>query len=114
MSMDGLIVKQPYAGLIISGRKKWEMRLWPPPAGKLGRKVYLLSGGYALGVVKVVGVRGPLSRSSVVRLRRYHLGASTRYRYGWVLKVVKRFNKPLKYRHPHGAVVWVRNVELSR
>ncbi|MCS7137770.1 MAG: ASCH domain-containing protein [Candidatus Caldarchaeum sp.] len=112
--MDGLIVKQPFAGYIIEGRKKWEMRLRPPPADKLNREIYLLSGGYALGKVKIVSYVGPLSRAAVLRTKRLHGGASPRYRYGWVVKVVRRFRKPVRYRHPWGAQVWVRGVKLLR
>jgi hypothetical protein len=112
MVMDGLIVKQPYARWIIEGRKKWEMRSRPPPAGKVGRRVYLLSDGFVLGVIKIVDCVGPLTSRELSRYRSLHLAGRTRYRYAWVVEVVRRFSRPRRYRHPHGARVWVKNVKL--
>lgn len=112
--MDGLIVKQPYASQIIEGLKKWEMRTRPPPENKIGRRIFLLSDGYAVGIIVITGVKGPFKPSDLKKFQRYHLGASGKYRYAWVVKVVKKFRKPRKYIHPWGAQVWVRNVKLAR
>ncbi|MDW8084240.1 MAG: ASCH domain-containing protein [Candidatus Caldarchaeum sp.] len=110
--MEGLIVKQPFANRIITGRKKRELRLWPPPTNRMNRKIYLLSGGYALGIVKIVGVEGPARRVRSLRLKGVRNKAAIRYRYAWLLKVVKKFRKPVRYKHPRGAQVWVKNVKL--
>jgi len=31
-----------------------------------------------------------------------------RKKYAWVGRKAKRFGKPIRYRHPSGAVIWVR------
>lgn len=110
--MDGLVVKQPYAELIIKGLKRWELRARPPPSDKVGRRIYLLSNGYVLGVVRIVDFKGPLSNRELSRYRSLHLAGRTRYKYAWVIEVVRRFSRPLRYRHPYGARIWVRDVKL--
>ncbi|MEM2683851.1 MAG: ASCH domain-containing protein [Nitrososphaerota archaeon] len=113
MVLDGLIVKQPYADQIIRGYKKWEMRRRPPPIDKIGKNILLLSGGYALGIIRIVKVVGPLGERDLIRTMKMHGGANPTYRYAWVVKIVKKFEKPIKYRHPSGARVWVKNVKLA-
>ena len=94
--MDGLIVLQPDANRIINRLKKTEFRNKMPPEGKINTPLYLLSGGYAVGKFKIAGFgRGKLN-----------------FRYGWRIKVIKKFSKPKKYKHPMGAQIWVKNVKL--
>ncbi|MEM1951779.1 MAG: hypothetical protein QW299_00425 [Candidatus Caldarchaeum sp.] len=112
--MDGLIVKQPYANHIINRLKKWEMWTKPPPKGKIGRCIYLLSAGYVLGIIMITGVKGPFNQRELKQYQRFHLGASPRYKYACVVKVVKKFRRPRKYVHPWGAQVWVRDVKYAR
>ena len=94
--MDGLIVLQPHANQIINGQKKTEFRNKMPPEDKINTPLYLLSSGYALGKFKIAGFgRG-----------------KTNYRYGWRIKVIKKFSTPKKYKHLMGAQIWVKNVKL--
>ncbi len=94
--MDGLIVLQPHADKIINRTKKTEFRNKKTPENKIKIPLYLLSGGYALGKFKIIGFgRG-----------------KTDFRYGWKIKVLKKFTKPKKYRHPMGAQIWVKNVKF--
>ncbi|MDE0266472.1 MAG: ASCH domain-containing protein [Thaumarchaeota archaeon] len=54
----GLIVLHPYATQIITGDKTEEYRDRPPPPGVIGSIIYLLSGGYALGRIKITWAEG--------------------------------------------------------
>lgn len=110
--MDGLIVKQPFANQIISRRKKREYRLWPPPVKKMNRNIYLLSNGYALGIIKIEGARRLSTRARILKLKGVRTRTSIKYRYAWLLRVVKKFRKPIRYRHPRGAQIWVKDVKL--
>ncbi|MDW8062681.1 MAG: ASCH domain-containing protein [Candidatus Caldarchaeum sp.] len=110
--MDGLIVKQPFANKIISGRKKRELRLWPPPVKKMNRNIYLLSNGYALGIIKIVGAKSLSTRAKTLKLKSVQTRTVIKYRYAWFLKVVKKFRRPVRYSHPRGAQIWVKDVKL--
>ncbi len=87
----GLIVLHPYATQIITGDKTEEYRDRPPPPGVIGSTIYLLSGGYALGRIKITWAEPGI----------------------WHVRVVERFDTPRKYEHPNGAQVWVRDVRFD-
>ena len=93
--MDGLIVKQPWANDIISGKKKVEYRSNKLPDSKKWVYVYLLSGGKALGKIRFEGYN------------EHSTG------YEWIISKVEPFSSPKPYIHPHGARVWVTEVVLD-
>lgn len=94
-SLDGLIVLQPYADNIINGVKKTEYRKASPPKDKYKTNLFLLNRGHALGIIKITN---------------FYLGTGKIYR--WEIEVIEKFAKPVKYNHPNGAQVWVKNVKL--
>ena len=112
--MEGLIVKSPYAELIIDGKKEWELRGRCPPSSKLNKELYLLSSGKALGKVKINAHWAATKRdleqnmekhqSETLFLSEHHIS------HVWQIKVVEKFAHPKKYVHPMGARVWVLNV----
>ena len=61
--MDGLIIKEPFASMIIDGGKIWELRSREPPKNKIKSKIALLSHGKVLGTIEITGSRGPLTLS---------------------------------------------------
>ena len=129
--MDGLIVRQPFADLLASGRKTWELRR--RPLSLLGRFYILASSkpdpsvstynparlGVAVAVAEQVGLLGPLSvddlaphfkrhRSTIDELRSYSRGADL-----YVMKLrVKPLERPRRYRPKPGAVTIIRDLEL--
>lgn len=113
--MDGLIINQPYANMIIKEEKKWELRNRKPPSNKINSEIYLLSKGNMLGTIKIVGTNGPLDAST---LKKNYIQHKTPIEsidddyesYVWELEVCKTFSEPQKYFHPAGAQVWVKNV----
>lgn len=95
--MNGLIVLQPYADRIISGKKRFEYRKKQPPQDKINVSIFLLSKGFALGKIKI---------DCIVK------NVNTGF-YGWDITVLEKFDRPKKYFHPNGAQVWVKKVLLK-
>lgn len=92
--MHGLIVLEPYATEIIDGKKELEYRYRPPPKHYINVPIYLLTGGYILGRIKIIGY-GP-----VRNLDGYY----------WRIHVIAKNKNRIKYNHPNGAQVWVRDI----
>jgi len=101
--------------MIIEGRKSLELRFRRPPSSKFGRRVYLLSSGEALGIIKIVSCSGPFSKAELLERSDEHLvGNPISDQYGWNVEVVKRFRKRKKYSHPRGARIWLKNVQFGK
>jgi hypothetical protein len=128
--LDGLLVQQPYADLIASGEKTWELRLSRLPVPD---RFYLLattavklkSGGYdparlgvVVGVARSLGWRGPFTLEELERHRVLHRATSAELRsYAgdqrlYALEVRGEPMKPRHYRMKAGSVTIVRDVEL--
>lgn len=107
----GLIVRADPLDRILAGRKTWEVR---------GHRTHLrgtialieAGSGCVVGTAELVDVIGPMS-ASVVSRRKDKTGYSTlpvsyvEY-FAWVMNSARRLPKPVRYRHPSGAVIWVR------
>ncbi len=108
----GLIVREPYASLIVDGQKTWEIRKRKTHhRGPLG----ILTGGLLIGQAEVVGVEGPFTvedllphwdkhRAEEAFLRAYAKEAPL---YAWVLKNAFRYEKPLVVPRRPGRVIFV-------
>lgn len=114
--LRGLVVDQPYVGWILSGKKTWELR--GKATKRRGRIALIAKGtGTVVGTCKLIDVRGPLKLADLkanAKLQNkkpaeitspLHYGNHT---YAWVLSGARRLRTPIKYRHPSGAVVWVK------
>ena len=113
--MDGLIVKQPYAGMIIDGSKTWELRNRHAPKNKIGVTIFLLSQCYSLGIIRITESSGPIDIDKLDKTDHLHHSGMewppyTPPTYAWKVEVVKRFKQPKRYAHPNGAQIWVKNV----
>ncbi len=113
--MDGLIVKSPFADLIIDGNKRWELRSKPVPKSKIGNTILLLSQGNMLGKIKIKKNLGPFDVDELkktVHLHNSNLdGLDDSFStYVWEVEVTEKFVRPKRYFHPQGAQVWVKNV----
>ena len=113
--MDGLIVNQPYANLIVQGKKQWELRSRHPPSNKLNSEIYLLSRGKILGIINIRQSHGPLSLDELeecLHLHRSELGGLDKSftSFAWEIELCDAFTEPKKYVHPNGARVWVKDV----
>jgi len=112
--LRGLVIRPQWIELILKGKKTWEIR--GAKTAMRGTIGLIPSGsGTIVGVCEVIDCVGPLSASgfrtnaakagmlpSEAQLGHY---AKT---YAWVLQSPRRLEKPVRYQHPAGAVIWVR------
>lgn len=113
--MKGLIVRQPWADLILSGAKDWEMRSHGTSAS--GPIAIIPQGsGQVAGVVDIVAIRTRLSRDELAATEHRHCidsAAQDEAAHGgwlvpWELAHPRTLAHPVPYTHPSGAVIWVR------
>lgn len=115
--MNGLIIKKIWLDLILSGKKTWEIR---GTKTKIRGKIALIESGSGtiVGHAELVDVVGPLTTIDLLANVNKHrvapeiIKTGIRYEkpYAWIFKNAKRYAKPRPYRHPYGAVIWVKNV----
>ena len=112
MITRALIVKKKWLDLILSGEKTWEMRSAPT---KIRGRIGLIESGSGLivGDVYLVGSTFPLnSRRDAMMAIKYHqvsdYGLLEKWKYPWIMINAKRYDNPIPYNHPKGAVVWVK------
>ena len=107
-----LIVEGFWIELILSGLKTWEMRTdMTSVRGRIG--LIEKGKGLIVGEVDLIDSLPPLlPRDYFYYICRHRItkrdGAADKWRYPWVLKNAKRYDKPVPYFHPQGAVIWVR------
>lgn len=116
--MDGLIIKNKWLDFIISGKKTIEIR--GSNTKKKGEKIYLLeSGTNKIAATCVIGTTYPITCSDWSEEREKHCidisyaDLKKRYKnpYAWVLKDIQPIEDTWYYKHPKGAVIWIKNVE---
>ena len=110
----GLIVKQPWANMIINCEKTMELRSRAPPVNYVQRSLGLLSKGYLLGIIAIESY-GPIRKAGFVASAKKHRCDVSEcpenyYAYAWNIKVLARYVEPRKYKHPNGAQIWVKDV----
>lgn len=109
-----LVVRDPWATMIVAGTKTWEMR---GKATRIRGTIGIIAGGTGtiVGVCDVADVIGPLSDqeyedSFKLRGSARVLGCTRPYpkTYAWVMTNPRVCGYPVPYAHPHGAVIWVK------
>ena len=105
-----LILKEPL-DKILAGTKTWEVR--GKATARRGAIALIESkSGHVVGTCEVTGVVGPLTLAELQRnarrtgFRPSQLPYSATY--AWVVRDARRLPEPIPYRHPSGAVIWVR------
>ncbi len=106
----GLIIKKEWLDRIFNNGKVWEMRSRPTNiTGRIG--LIEAGSGLIVGEVTLVGWT-KLDISMLDACNDLHQVEDTklleRWPYAWVLEKAKRYEKPIPYTHPQGAVIWVR------
>jgi len=108
-----LVIKAPFINQILAGTKTWELR--NRRTTKRGRIGLIQSGtGMVVGEANLVDVLGPLSLGDYMKNARRWAGQpsevelSWRGGYAWVLKNARRYRNPVPYKHPQGAIIWVK------
>jgi hypothetical protein len=115
-SLRGLLVRDPHASQLLDGEKIWEIR--SRPTHIRGPILIIKSGtGKVFGAAYLVRVLGPLSLEDLVAAPELPLQEREEIRcsglpypetYAYVLSNPTWFERPIPYRHPSGAVTWVR------
>ncbi len=109
-----LIVRRPWADMIASGVKRWEIR--GTSTSLRGPMAIAAAGsGTIVGVCSLAGVLGPLTAEEYQEAWRLWGGAEGTQgplpylrTYAWVLTQARPLDPPIPYRHPAGAVIWVK------
>lgn len=105
-----LIVKKPWIDLILSGEKTWEMR---------SRKTHLT--GW-IGLIEQGSglIVGKAFLTGSIEIDELEFGENfskhrinddillRRYSWVWEFEQAERFETPIHYKHPIGAVIWVK------
>lgn len=112
--MRGLIIRQPWADRIVDGSKTWELR---SRRTKISERIGII----AAGTCTVIGEADLVDCFAVTQqtlLDSARLAGMDRqlaahvwsqgWRYVWRLANAERYNHAAPYRHPSGAVTWVR------
>lgn len=110
--MKGLVIDEPWIGLILRGDKTWEMR--STSTSTRGRIALIRKGsGKVVGLAELVESMGPLDSIAWRAHRDMHCippeldHAQQRWPHAWVLHGATPLARPVPYEHPSGAVIWV-------
>ena len=108
-----LVVREPYAGRIVSGIKTWEMR---GRATRIRGLIGIIAGGTGtiVGMATLVDCLGPLDLGPYQAAWRQRGADAPSHdplpyptTYAWVLADARRATPGVPYAHPSGAVIWV-------
>jgi hypothetical protein len=116
--MKGLIIREPWIDMILDGKKTWEIR---GSNTKIRGKIYLIKSGTGMvfgtvDVVDCIPLCGGNDIDVILKNKDKHhvrLG-SIPYKkpHAWVMDNPVRYEKPISYNHPQGAVIWVNIDEI--
>ena len=113
--MKGLIIKSPWIDYILNNEKTWEIR----GTGTTTRgPIFLIKSGSdkVYGECEIVDCIELDYKGYISNIDKHHITQITdgilpyKRTYAWVLKNVKKYDKPFRYQKKPGAIVWV-NVE---
>ena len=112
--MLALLIRHPWIDMILDGQKTWEIRgARTSVRGRIG--LIASRSGTVIGVCDLVDCIGPLTaeqfrkngKKAGIRPSAAKLG-SYRQTFAWVLEKPRILKWPVPYRHPSGAVIWVK------
>jgi hypothetical protein len=110
-----LLIKEPWASLILDGKKTWELRR--SGTGVRGAVGITPSGsGQVAGQAELVDVHGPFTPEELSPYRNKHQVDDALVKaydtgnglYAWEFRDAHRYDTPIPYDHPQGAVIWVK------
>lgn len=112
MNIDrALIIKKQYLDLILDNQKTWEMR---STRTNIRGKIGLIESGTGLivGEANLIGCGVAMDLDYLsIRMCLHQiedLDLLKKWKYPWALAYAKRYDEPISYDHPQGAVVWVK------
>jgi hypothetical protein len=104
-----LIVKKVWLDKIFDEGKVWEMRTTKT---KIKGRIKLIESGTGLivGEVNLIGcaVRPCPKHKDLIKYHKVEdMDLLDKWKWAWFLNEAKRYEKPIPYKHPQGAVIWV-------
>lgn len=117
--MRGLLIRSPWIEQILAGRKSWEIR--GSSTNVRGPIALIRSGsGKIVGTCDLVEVIGPLTLSDIQENASISGSDAAELQslpydktYAWVLKNPEPLDEPIPYKHPSGAIIWVKLPDLE-
>jgi hypothetical protein len=111
INVDSLIIKSEWLFKIFNTQKVYEMR--STATKKIGPIGLIKSGsGLIVGSAYLNGCF-KIDPDRFASTLRYHqvpdFELLKKWPWAWVLSEVEKFETPVKYSHPQGAVIWVKN-----
>jgi len=111
--VKGLIVREPWASLIVDGKKRWEVRR---TRTKYRGPVAIITGGKIIGVAEIVDViELPVDEMAAMIDKHYadpmlilSYGTGKKTLFAWVMKNARRLKEPIDVEIPVGAQIWVK------
>lgn len=109
--MDALIIKNPWIDYILSGQKSWEIR--GCSTKKQGTIELIQSkSGLVVGCCKIIDCikldleiyKNSVDKHCINNIKKLPYKTT----YAWVLSNPVKYEKPRPYKHPKGAVIWVK------
>jgi hypothetical protein len=112
-TMNALIIRTPFVDKILEGEKIWEIR---GSRTRVRGKIALIRSGSGtiVGMCEIVDCIGPLTpeqfRRNAKKAGLKPAEAKSTYvsMFAWVLTKARPLGKPVRYKHPSGAVIWVK------
>jgi hypothetical protein len=113
--MHGLLIRSPWIEQILEGKKTWEIR---GANTRIRGTIALIRSGSSqiVGTCELAEVLGPLAVSDMRDNISKHFEAQDSLldalpyerTFAWVLRNAQRLPQPIRYKHPSGAVIWVK------
>ena len=107
-----LVVKKKWLDLILAGSKDWEIRGCSAQRRGWFHFAESGSGGKLVGRARLVDCLNLSKGSFMKNFHRHRVPswAQVKYKsvYAWVPKGAERFERPFKYDHTQGAMIWVK------
>jgi len=113
--MDALIIKKQHLDKILSGKKTWEIR--GSQTHKRGRIGLIQSGsGLIMGECEIIDSKplntadfeNNISKHQIEEKRLDSVIGHYKKPHAWVLQNAIRYKEPKQYKHPQGAIIWVK------
>lgn len=106
----GLIIRKIWLDKILDEGKVWEMRsIKTKITGKIG--LIEAGSGLIVGEAVLLGcLDTPIEPNSKYfdKHKVEDVDLLKKWKYPWLLADAKRYDKPIAYKHPQGAVIWVK------
>jgi predicted transcriptional regulator len=110
--VKGIIVREPWASLIVNGKKRWEIRRTNT---KYRGPVAIISAGKVIGIAEIKDVLELPVEEIAPRIEKHYAdpllilryGTGRKTLYAWVLKNARKLKEPIEIELPRGAQIWV-------